>query len=80
MDEGLVGAVGVCNYDVDQLKKFHSLMAARNISVVSNQVSDLPPLAASGNTSNALVMPSLSRHGVLGGDQVIHVKECGHLV
>ncbi|EIE23381.1 oxidoreductase [Coccomyxa subellipsoidea C-169] len=38
VDEGLVGAVGVCNYDVDQLKKFHSLMAARNISVVSNQV------------------------------------------
>ncbi|KAK9905483.1 hypothetical protein WJX75_000705 [Coccomyxa subellipsoidea] len=38
VDEGLVGAVGVCNYDVDQLRKFHSLMAARSIPVVSNQV------------------------------------------
>lgn len=37
--EGLVGAVGVCNYDVDQLKQFHSLMKARNIPVVSNQAS-----------------------------------------
>ncbi|BDA47314.1 Uncharacterized oxidoreductase At1g06690, chloroplastic [Coccomyxa sp. Obi] len=38
VDEGLVSAVGVCNYDVSQLKQFHSLMAARNIPVVSNQV------------------------------------------
>jgi diketogulonate reductase-like aldo/keto reductase len=37
-----VGAVGVCNYDVDQLRKFHSLMAARSIPVVSNQVCALP--------------------------------------
>jgi len=37
--EGLVGAVGVCNYDVDQLKQFHSLMTARSIPVVSNQAS-----------------------------------------
>lgn len=39
VDEGLVSAVGVCNYDVSQLKQFHSLMAARNIPVVSNQAS-----------------------------------------
>ena len=40
-----MGAVGVCNYDVDQLKKFHSLMAARSIPVVSNQVCALPILS-----------------------------------
>lgn len=39
VDEGLVSAVGVCNYDVSQLTHFHSLMAARNIPVVSNQAS-----------------------------------------
>lgn len=37
-----MGAVGVCNYEVNQLKKFHSLMAARSIPVVSNQVCALP--------------------------------------
>ena len=38
VDTGLVEAVGVCNYDTEQLREFHSLMAARGIPVASNQV------------------------------------------
>ena len=38
VDTGLVEAVGVCNYDTDQLREFHSLMAARGVPVASNQV------------------------------------------
>ena len=39
VDLGLVGAVGVCNFDSNKLREFHGLMAARSIQVVSNQVS-----------------------------------------
>jgi diketogulonate reductase-like aldo/keto reductase len=37
-DKGLVRAVGVCNYNIEQLKHFHSLVDARGIPVASNQV------------------------------------------
>ncbi len=38
VDTGLVEAIGVCNYDAEQLREFHSLMAARGVPVASNQV------------------------------------------
>ena len=41
---GLVEAVGVCNFDTEQLREFHSLMTARGVPVASNQVPQPPRL------------------------------------
>jgi aryl-alcohol dehydrogenase-like predicted oxidoreductase len=38
VEAGLVGAVGVSNYDVVQMKRAHAALAARGVSLASNQV------------------------------------------
>lgn len=38
VDAGLTRAVGVSNYDVDQLRRAHAVLASRNVPLASNQV------------------------------------------
>lgn len=39
MDKGLVKAVGVCNYNLQQMSELQSLLCKRGIALASNQVS-----------------------------------------
>lgn len=41
MEKGLVKAVGVCNYNVQQLSELQSILGKRGIPLASNQVSPL---------------------------------------
>ena len=36
--EGLIGAVGVCNYSTQQMRSIHGLLAKQGIPLASNQV------------------------------------------
>ena len=39
MEKGLVKAVGVCNYNTQQLSELQGLLSKRGIALASNQVS-----------------------------------------
>lgn len=57
--------MGVCNFDSDKLRQFHSLMAARDIPVVSNQVPllviNIAGDACTGQTPNCMYAVALYR-------------------
>ena len=38
MDQGIIRAVGVCNYNAAQMESIHSELAAAGIPLASNQV------------------------------------------
>ena len=44
--EGVIKAVGVCNYNVDQTRTLHALLAKQGIPLASNQVCRLRSLSA----------------------------------